>query len=166
MGKMNRVRGHVTVLISVSAFAFTACLARGDRGEPLYPVSGERPAPERVSQLDGYVRTVDDRRVEEGKGFELLPGCHVIGTPAHWGNVSSAGGVLVDTGTLVFAVLMKPGHRYHVDISLKTMGGFSGSAAVEVTEADPSGNQTIVAGPGIRSPSADACRAAESSSSP
>jgi len=150
-------------LIVSFALALAGCLFHRGRGEPLYPMNGERPPPERVAQVDGYIRKIDDKRVEENKPYELLPGCHVIETPASWGNVSSSGGVMVDTGNHVFPVLMREGRRYHVDVSVKTMGGSTGSAAIEAVEQDPSGNKTVVYGLGINVATAEACREAEKS---
>ena len=154
-----------TAIGTFSALALTGCLVPHGRGEPLYAVSGERPAPERVAQLDGYVKMVDGNPVEQDKSFELLPGCHVVETPARWGNGTSSGGVLVDTGNRRFAIPMKAGHRYHVDVSVKMMGGSTGSAAVEAFEQDPKGNKTIVYGPGIYAATTEECRVVESKSS-
>jgi hypothetical protein len=149
--------------IASLVFAIAGCLVQRGRAEPLYPISGERLPPERVAQLDGYVRKVDDKQIDQSGSYELLPGCHIIETPARWGNVSSSGGVIVDTGNRVFTLLMKPGHHYHVDVSVKMMGGSGGSAAVEAFEQDPKGNRTVVYGPGINTATAEACSAAESS---
>src|SRR5882672_1997302 len=127
--------------------ALSGCLAPHERGEPLYPLTDARPKREDVAQLGGYVRMVDNQQVTEGKSFELLPGCHIVGTPARWGRVdSSSGGVLVDTGHQTFALVMKAGHRYFVGVSVKMMGGSTGSAVVEATEEDPQGRKTTVIG--------------------
>jgi len=75
------------------------CLMTHERGEPLYPATEPRLSENQVAQLGGYVRQVDGKEVKEGKAFELLPGCHVVGTPARWRRADSGGtgGVLVDT---------------------------------------------------------------------
>ncbi len=102
---------------------------------------------------------VDNQQVTEGKSFELLPGCHVIGTPARWGRVdSSVGGTTVDTGQRIFALVMKRGHRYFIDVNVKMMGGSTGSAVLEASEEDPTGKKTQVLHPASSTADIDACR--------
>jgi hypothetical protein len=139
-------------------FAAVGCIAPSERGQPLYPVTGQRPAREDVAQIDGYIRLVDDQHVAEGRRFEVLPGCHIIGTPEKWGRVESSGGIIVDTGRRTFALVMKPGHRYHVDVNVKTMGGSTGSAQVEATEQDPKGTRTGTFAPATSTADIDQCR--------
>jgi hypothetical protein len=145
-------------LALTACLALSACLAPHERGEPLYPASEPRPKREDVAQLGGYVRLVDNQQVTEGKSFELLPGCHIVGTPARWGRVDSSGGVLVDTGHQTFALVMKPGHRYFVDVSVKMMGGSTGSAVVEATEEDPQGKKTQVINAAKTTADIEACK--------
>ena len=52
--------------IASLVFAIAGCLVQRGRAEPLYPVSGERLPPERVAQLDGYIRKVDDKQIDQG----------------------------------------------------------------------------------------------------
>src|SRR6267378_1637265 len=145
--------------LALSCLALSGCLVSHDRGEPLYPVTDARPKREDVAQLGGYVRMVDNQQVTEGKSFELLPGCHIVGTPARWGRVdSSSGGVLVDTGHQTFALVMKAGHRYFVGVSVKMMGGSTGSAVVEATEEDPQGRKTTVIGTAKSTADIETCK--------
>ena len=149
------------LLLALGVALTSGCIAPNERGEPLYPVKDARPPREEVAQLGGYIRLVDGQRVDEDKTFELLPGCHVIQTPEHWGRVdSSSGGVLVDTGHRIFALLMKPGHRYHVDVSVKMMGGSTGSAAVEATEEAPGGRKKQIFYPAQTTADIAACKEA------
>ena len=144
-----------------AAWLLVACIAPSGRGEPLYPVTEPRPKREDVAELGGYVRQVDNQQVSESGSFELLPGCHIIKTPAHWGSVdSSSGGILVDTGHRTFAIVMKPGYRYHIGVSVKTMGGSTGSAAVEGTEEDLKGKKTQVLYPATSTADIEACKEA------
>jgi hypothetical protein len=158
---------RIALLASFVFLAASSCIAPHERGEPLYPVTGERLPRAQVAELGGYVRMVDDQHVDEDKTFELLPGCHVIGTPERWGRVdSSSGGVMVDTGRRTFALVMKPGHRYHVDVSVKMMGGSSGSAVIEATEEDPKGKKTGLFGPATSSMDIEQCKEAGSRMAP
>lgn len=68
----------------VLAVTILGCIAGEGRGYPLYPTTDAGPmAPSRVARLAGYVRFVDGVDVSEhGTTFELLPGCHLVGTPS------------------------------------------------------------------------------------
>jgi hypothetical protein len=138
----------------------SACLVTHERGEPLYPATGPRPSESQVAQVGGYVRQIDGKEVKEGKAFELLPGCHVVGTPARWGRVDSGGtgGVLVDTGHQMFALVMKPGHKYLVEVAVEMMGGSMGSAVVHAVESDAAGTRTGVFGPAANSADLETCK--------
>jgi hypothetical protein len=155
LGRSRTLFTCVTLAACLNPFA---CLAPHERGEALYPATGPRPRREEVAQLGGYVRLVDDQQVTEGRSFELLPGCHIVGTPARWGRVGDSGGVLVDTGHRTFALVMKPGHRYLVEVSVNMMGGSTGSAVVQATEEDPQGKRTQVIGPAKTTADIEACK--------
>jgi len=68
----------------------------------------------------GYVQYVDGHDVSElGKAFDLLPGCHVVGTPEKYGEGDDSGGAtVVTTGTVGYAVMMKKGHDYVFEVRL------------------------------------------------
>jgi len=94
------------------------CIVRAERPYPLYPVGELRPGPSAVARLGGYVRFVDGADVSKhGTSFELLPGCHVVGTPSQWGSIdSNAGGVSATTGTWVFVLATRAGYNYTIDV--------------------------------------------------
>jgi len=136
------------------------CLMTHERGEPLYPATEPRLSENQVAQLGGYVRQVDGKEVKEGKAFELLPGCHVVGTPARWRRADSGGtgGVLVDTGHQMFALVMKPGHKYLVEVAVEMMVGSMGSAVIRAVETDAAGTRTGVFGPAASSADLETCK--------
>ena len=125
----------------IVAVALLGCIAGESRGYPLYATSAGPMDPSRVARLAGYVRFVDGLDVSEhGTTFDLLPGCHLIGTPSRWGSASMSGGVAVSTGTLTFALPMKAGHQYAVAVEASLAGGGpSHPAFVRAYERDPSG---------------------------
>jgi len=90
----------------------------GVRPYRLYPPAPQPLGPEQVSTLTGYVQFVDDKDVSSlGGYFELLPGCHVIGTPLR-GGVPTPGRTSVGTfatGRLDFALPMRAGHQYRIE---------------------------------------------------
>ena len=70
-----------------------------------------------MALLIGYVRDVDGKDVSaHGKSFELLPGCHIVGTPSKWGTMDSTAGVVITTGPHQFAIPMKAGHSYSIEV--------------------------------------------------
>ena len=96
-----------------------ACLSgAGVRPYRLYPPMPQPLAPEQVSTLTGYVQFVDGNDVSSlGGYFELLPGCHVVGTPSHMG-VPTPGRASVGTwttGRRTFALPMRAGHQYRIE---------------------------------------------------
>jgi hypothetical protein len=121
------------------------CLAPS-RGYPLYPASdGARPDESRVAQLQGYVRYVDGAVVSpHGASFEVLPGCHLIGTPSTWGDATTGNtaAVIVTTGKVTFALPMKSGYRYTVRVELGATTGLSGTATIKAYESDALGTTT------------------------
>ncbi|HZU85184.1 MAG TPA: hypothetical protein VE987_19765, partial [Polyangiaceae bacterium] len=95
-----------------ACFGSSSCIGGPSRGYALYAAEGRRPDPSEVARLSGYVRFVDGRDVSSyGASFELLPGCHVIGTRSTWGSdvSGSATGMIVSTGTWTFALPMRAG---------------------------------------------------------
>jgi len=121
----------------------SACVAAHGRAEALYPFEGARPAPESVARVEGYILEIDDKRVNEGKVYEVLPGCHAIRTPERWGRGDSTGAVSVRTGQRGFSIDAKPGYTYDVEITARFLGGGPmGLAALQVTETDASGKKT------------------------
>jgi hypothetical protein len=141
------------------AFTLSACIVQQERVEPLYAVTGPRPKREEVAQVGGYILQIDDQQVSEGRLFEVLPGCHVVRTPARWGRTDSSALVTVDTGNRTFALLTKPGHTYVIDVSVELIGGGStGSARLRVTEKDLDGKKTDGFGPMTSAEDIERCR--------
>lgn len=119
----------------------SGCIAGTGRGHPLH---GIHPLPEEsdIAQLSGYVRYVDDRDVSNlSKAFELRPGCHLVRTPTKWGQSEALqGAVMVETGEVLFAIPMKPAHRYVIDVYVPTMTGPTGPATLRAREWTPEGD--------------------------
>ena len=121
------------------------------------------PAPSsEVARLSGYVRYVDGVDVAtRGSVFELLPGCHLVGTPDSWGrSEASYGAAVVNTGRLDFALVMRPAHHYAIEVDTDHATGPTGRAWVMAVERDPSGKITKTFGPVQNEEDAERCLAA------
>ena len=128
------------------ALATAACVS-GARPAPvrLYEPTAQPLRPEEVSTLSGYVRFVDGIDVSSrGKRFELLPGCHLVGTPSSWGSQSPGGSSVVTarTGQWLFALPMKAGHFYQIEVIVGQMTGPTGSLTIKGSETDSTGTRT------------------------
>ena len=134
---------HGVVMTLVLSTA--GCLSgAGVRPYRLYPPAPQPLAPEQGSTLTGYVQFVDDKDVSSlGGYFELLPGCHVIGTPSHWADQSLGGNTLnATTGRWTFALPMKAGHQYRIENRDTGMMGLKGRFTIKAYEIDLRGNKT------------------------
>jgi hypothetical protein len=132
------------VVFMVTLVLSAGCLSGGGlRPYRLYPPAPQPLAPERVSTLEGHVQFVDDKDVSSlGGYFELLPGCHVIGTPSHLG-VPSPGRTAVSwvtTGEWTFALPMKAGYQYRIEVIMPSVRTVP--LKVKGYESDLRGNQT------------------------
>jgi hypothetical protein len=137
-------RGMVFVMTLVLSAA--GCLSgAGVRPYRLYPPAPQPLGPDQVSTLTGYVQFVDDKDVSSlGGYFELLPGCHVIGTPLR-GGVPTPGRTSVGTfatGRLDFALPMRAGHQYRIENRDTGMMGPKGRFTIKAYEIDLRGNKT------------------------
>jgi hypothetical protein len=124
-----------------------ACIATSSRGLPLYPSTGERPDETKVAQLSGYVRFVDEQDVSSrAKLFELRPGCHVVGTPSKWigSTLTGTGDVSATTGQVTFALPMRAGYQYSVEVLLPPMSGPTTLLQVKAFESDMRGTRTRI----------------------
>jgi hypothetical protein len=73
---------HAALILAAVA---SGCIARGDRGTPLYPTADGLREPHELAHLSGYVQAVDGNDVSSKSApFDLLPGCHVVTTPDKW----------------------------------------------------------------------------------
>jgi hypothetical protein len=168
MDHHDKPTSHRWTVIALAAFALAAsCLTGRTRGYALYPATYPPPQPDETAMLAGYVEIVDGQDVSDhGSTFELLPGCHLVGTPTAWGSFTNAGGVAVKTGHLTFALPMKPARQYIVAIRTAQLTGPTGSAVVEATEKDLKGNTIQVVLPARSQTDVDACREAAAQSRP
>jgi hypothetical protein len=137
---------HDMVFMMTFALSAAACISgAGVRPYQLYPPAPQPLAPEQVSTLTGYVQFVDDKDVSSlGGSWELLPGCHVIGTPSHWGERSPGGNsaVVSTTGRWTFALPMRAGHQYRIEVIVGVMTAPTGTLTIKGYERDLRGNQT------------------------
>jgi hypothetical protein len=131
------------MLLTLSA---AGCMSGpGLRPDRLYPPPPQPLGPDKVSTLTGYVQFVDNRDVSEMGGyFELLPGCHVIGTPSRWGEQSAGGGTTVTatTGRWTFALPMRAGHQYRIEVIVPVFTGVTAPLNIKGHETDLGGNKT------------------------
>jgi len=136
-----------------------SCIAGTRSAVALYD-GAPRPR-EQVARLSGYVRFVDDAEVSKrGSVFELLPGCHLVGTPDSWGKFdSTGGGVVVPTGRVAFALPMRPAHDYSIELSTEHSGGPQGRAWIKAVERDSTGEVTNTFGPVQHAEDAERCLA-------
>jgi hypothetical protein len=128
---------------------------------PLYD-AGNRRSPDQVATLGGYVASVDGRDVSAlGGAFELLPGCHIVTTPTHWGNMSTNSGVSVTTGAVTFAVSMQAGHRYSIVSASDQNGAPTFRVTIRMDEANLAGEFIGSFAPVKTSAELEACRRAQ-----
>ena len=131
------------LLAALIASLSGACITGTRRGYPLYP-NPPLLAQQQVAFLTGYVQDVDGQSVSErGQSFDLLPGCHVVGTPSKSGTMDPKSGVVITTGPRQFAIPMKAAHSYVVEVGPD--GPFSpmtGPAHLWAREIDDTGKTT------------------------
>jgi len=140
--------GRTGWFLLLCAFCDSGCF-RSSRGVQLYPGPPRNSAD--VAKLTGHVQSVDGKDVRKrGSHYELLPGCHVVVTPATWGRVGEAGGVVANTGPLVYAIPMLAGHTYSIEVRLGASAGSPRSVSILAKEMDAQGQVT-----GTFSPSPD-----------
>ena len=131
--------------VAVMASLALACVRTPSRGYPLYASDGEGRDESEVAQLGGYVRFVDDQDVgSHGELFELLPGCHVVGTPSRWigSTPTGTGAVEAATGKVTFALPMKAGHQYTIELLAPPMTGPTAPLEIKAFEKDRRGTTT------------------------
>ena len=122
----------------------SACITGTRRGYPLYP-NPPLLEEQRVALLTGYVHDVDGQDVSaHGQSFDLLPGCHVVGTPLKWGTMDSRAGAVITTGPHKFAIPMRAGHSYVVEVSSSApfFSAPTTPAYVSAREMDAGGHTT------------------------
>jgi hypothetical protein len=137
---------HHMVFMVAFALSTAGCISgAGVRPYRLYPPAPQPLVAEQVSTLTGYVQFVDDKDVSSlGGYFELLPSCHVIGTPSRMG-VPTPGRTSVGTLTTwrwTFALPMRAGHQYRIENRDTGMMGPKGRFTIKAYESDLRGNKT------------------------
>jgi hypothetical protein len=118
------------------------CAGGGSRGEPLYPTPNGPLPREQVALVGGYVAAVDGHDITGHGLVEVLPGCHVVTTPKKWGSVGAMSGMTITTGRLVYAIPMKAGYRYTIDLGGGELHTPTGQIQIVAYEQDPAGNTT------------------------
>jgi hypothetical protein len=140
------MRNHDIVLMMAAALSTVACVSStGPLPERLYPPTAQPLRADQVSTLSGYVQFVDGKDVSSrGTYFELLPGCHLIGTPSHWGEQSPAGnaGATAVTGEWSFVLPMRAGYLYRIDVKVGDTTSPVGSLTIKGYESDANGKDT------------------------
>jgi hypothetical protein len=135
--------GPYEVLVALAMIAASACITGTRRGYPLYP---NPPLMEQqgVAFLTGYVHDVDGKDVSQhGRSFDLLPGCHIVGTPVKGGNMDPTAGVVITTGSRKFAIPMKAAHSYVIEVgSSGPVNGLAGPIYLLGREIDEAGKTT------------------------
>jgi len=150
------MRSFDAALMLTVAHLSMACISAGGRPpERLYPPTAQPLRAEQVSKLSGYVQFVDNQDVASlASAFELLPGCHVIGTPSSWGQHAPGTDSVVTatTGHWLFALPMRAGHQYSIQVLVGAMTGPVGALTIKGYESDLAGNVTRAFEP-VRNPS-------------
>ena len=113
-----------------STFALAGLLAAGScrhfqrDAHPLYE-GAPRPSTE-VARLSGPIAKVDGVDVSELGGiFALLPGCHIVQLRARIGEGTGTGAWTEEIGRVVYAIAMRAGRVYVIDVELKAGGSAS-----------------------------------------
>lgn len=136
--------GAAGLVARLALLVAAGCVADRERGYPLYPAGEPEPTRAEVAVLTGYVRTVDGEDVSRlGSTFRLLPGCHRVGTPPAWGHTEpTQGAVVVKTGEVSFALPMRAGFTYVVEVEAERRSTLVGGARVVARERGPDGAVT------------------------
>jgi hypothetical protein len=108
-------------------------------GIALYPNPEVRRPPDAVARLFGPIGFVDGQEVQ-GDAFDLSPGCHVVQLHTQ---MKRSNGYVAWSGRVpatVFAIRMKPGHRYIIRREIvENMGGQSGRIVLFARDEDSKG---------------------------
>lgn len=131
-------------------------------GYPLYSNGGTRKPPGEVASVYGPIESIDGQDVaQHGSAFELLPGCHLVALSRDVVEGTNEITIWGTAGTVVFALNMRPGHRYflHRDV-VQTAGGLG--LSIGGKEEDPHGNVLGEFGPARSQADLETCRPAAS----
>jgi hypothetical protein len=167
-------RALLLVLVGVGGLGAGGCLTAPERGTPLYSPGAAPPTVGEVATLEvqvmfpstrgatrTFIDTIDGRSVASlNSPFELLPGCHVVGTAAR---ASSTGSRYVtmpsSTATHTFVIPMVAGHDYTVVETWSMPYGPQSTLSVRAVERDATGAETQEFPAAITDADVQACRA-------
>jgi hypothetical protein len=129
----------IGLLAALIAVAAGGCGGLGHaRVYPLYPSSAPAPRPDEIAVLMGPVATVDGVNVQmHGRTFGLLPGCHVVTLMRKIGETNATGGWIADFPPAFYAMRMRPGRYYRIQIRTPTDGGPRGEFFISAEEDLP-----------------------------
>jgi hypothetical protein len=162
MGICVGLSGVRALVAGAALWSLSGCFAGGTMVDtPLYPVGAQPLPPEEVARLVGYVQQVDGEDVSQrGSAFALLPGCHMVVTPTQWSRgTANSGATMVNTGPILFALPMKAGRQYVVDVQIEASSGPKGRVTIATVEKDLQGNVTGTFAPARSDADLAKCRA-------
>ena len=111
------------VALAAATLLVPACIVHEGEPHPLYTTNEPPRPPDQTAKLFGPIKTVDGEDVsKQGQSFTLLPGCHVVRLLEKVGHIDShnGGGFIGTLGHTTFALRMKAGHTYEIDLGNNT----------------------------------------------
>jgi hypothetical protein len=145
--------------LAIMALA-TACISSPTNSMTPAAVADTAMAPDQPPQLDGYVANVDGKVVPQNRAVDLSPGCHLVGTPMVFKlpetlSFNRPEQQTIVTGRRLFAVTMKAGHRYTVQVETWSSAILPD---IGLYEWDADGKTTNVFRPVAENRGANGCR--------
>ncbi len=155
-----QVNPRLLLVAGMVAVWSRGCVSGQEQFYPLYLRTARRLPQAELARLSGYVRFIDGEDVSSyGSSFELLPGCHLVGTPSHWGKTDfNSGGMSGDTGRWTFAVPMRAGYQYAIEVQVEQGTGPTGRMRIRAFERDAHGTTTREFAPPLSADDVQACR--------
>jgi hypothetical protein len=158
MQQRSPVRTILGLALALSAFGCAS--GPPPPGYPLYSNGGARRPQSEVASVYGPIQSIDGQDVSQhGSAFDLLPGCHIVALATdvveHTHEIEIRG----TARPVVFALAMKPGHRYFLRRELVQTAGNYG-LLIDGKEEDPAGNVIGEYGPATDPQQLEACQKA------
>lgn len=157
-GRAPRLAAGISLLVALTA----SCAAPFEEapGIALYPNPEVRRPPDAVARLFGPIGSVDGREVQ-GDAFDLLPGCHVVALHTQMARDNGYVAWSGQAPATVFAIRMRPGHRYIIRREIaENMGGHSGRIVLFARDEDSKG-ASVPFGPAQSAGDVHACKQSE-----